>query len=348
VPTTAPAHYVEKAVDANGVLQNDTNIINLTGATNIGDYVLAYAYRNTSFPANTQIDLSSLTILSNEGACQYMFYRARNITSVDLSNLSVVSGNSACGSMFAGSSLTSVNLSSLSFINNQYACNRMFEVTLLTSIDLSGLTQISQNNACSNMFQRCLSLTNVDISSLNKINASSGCYEMFNGCTALQNIVFCSLTDLATNAGYCMSNCFESCTSLVVSFPSITNNSFGTNTNQFSNIFYRGTNCTIHFPSNVQAKIETLSTYPNFGGTNTTVLFDLPATNTLTGADTNTYSRNPKYDTATALAWKVGAYGTTNFDPAYYTSGTTDPTVGTTIYSDSACTTAVTTISSIA
>jgi hypothetical protein len=98
----------------------------------------------------------------------------------------------------------------------------------------------------------------------------------------------------------------------------------------------------------VQAKIETLSTYPNFGGTNTTVLFDLPATNTLTGADTNTYSRNPKYDTATALAWKVGAYGTTNFDPAYYTSGTTDPTVGTTIYSDSACTTAVTTISSIA
>jgi hypothetical protein len=110
-------------------------------------------------------------------------------------------------------------------------------------------------------------------------------------------------------------------------------------------------NITLHFPSNTQAAVETLvgySTTAPFGATAGTVLFDLPATYTLTGADSNTYSRNPKYDTATSLAWKVGAYGTTNFTPAYYTSGLTDPTVGTTIYSDSACTTSVTTVSAIA
>jgi hypothetical protein len=88
--------------------------------------------------------------------------------------------------------------------------------------------------------------------------------------------------------------------------------------------------------------------YPNFGGTNTVVLFDQPATNTLTGADSKTYTRNPKYDTQTALAWKIGAYGTTDFTPAYYTNGVTNPVINDTIYSDSACTTAETTISSIA
>jgi hypothetical protein len=111
------------------------------------------------------------------------------------------------------------------------------------------------------------------------------------------------------------------------------------------------TNITLHFPSNTQAKVETLSGYSTtapFGATSGTVLFDLPATNTLSGADSNTYSRNPKYDTATSLAWKVGAYGTTNFTPAYYTSGTTDPSASDAIYSDAACTQSVTTITAIA
>jgi hypothetical protein len=145
---------------------------------------------------------------------------------------------------------------------------------------------------------------------------------------------------------------FYGCTNLAsLSFPSITPNSFGSRTNQFGGLCFGISGIAIHFPSNTQAKIETLQGYSAtapFGANSGTVLFDLPATNTLTGADTVTYTRNPKYDTATALAWKVGAYGTTNFTPAYYTSGTTDPVVGDTIYSDAACTTAVTTISAIA
>ena len=61
---------------------------------------------------------------------------------------------------------------------------------------------------------------------------------------------------------------------------------------------------------------------------------------------------NPKYDTASALAWRVKDTGSAS-NPTivwtpYYTSGTTDPTVGASIYSDDACTTEVTTISSIA
>ena len=88
-----------------------------------------------------------------------------------------------------------------------------------------------------------------------------------------------------------------------------------------------------------------------FGGTSTTVLWDLPSTFILTGANTTQYERNPRDDTATALAWRV-LDGGTDADPvidwtSFYTSGTTDPSLGNTIYSDAACTTAVTTISSI-
>ena len=103
---------------------------------------------------------------------------------------------------------------------------------------------------------------------------------------------------------------------------------------------------TVHFPANMQSVIGSWSDVVNgFNGTNTTVLFDLPSTQPLTGADTNVYDRNPKYDTGSALAWKIGI---DNPEPVYYTSGTTDPAVSDTIYSDAACTTAVTTISSIA
>ncbi len=69
----------------------------------------------------------------------------------------------------------------------------------------------------------------------------------------------------------------------------------------------------------------------------------------LEGADTRVYTRNPMYDTDTALAWKVGNDLTT----PYYTQGTSipvlpdDPSDTIDIYSDAACTTSETTISAV-
>ena len=48
---SAPAHYIEKTVDANGVLKNASTFINLTGVTDLNDKVLAYIYySNTDLP----------------------------------------------------------------------------------------------------------------------------------------------------------------------------------------------------------------------------------------------------------------------------------------------------------
>ena len=50
------------------------------------------------------------------------------------------------------------------------------------------------------------------------------------------------------------------------------------NPNIFQNMCGQATNAVIHFPSNLESIISGLSNYPNFGGTNTTIAFDLPAT----------------------------------------------------------------------
>jgi len=134
---------------------------------------------------------------------------------------------------------------------------------------------------------------------------------------------------------------FNGCSNLSrVSFYALDTNSFGSSTSQFNKMLNGVTGCTVHFPMRIQSTIGSWSDVTaGFNGTNTTVLFDIVTT--LTGADSNSYVRTQKNSTSTATAW---TYNNT----LYYTSGTTEPSVGDTIYSDSACTTSVTTISSIA
>lgn len=287
------------------------------------DYYIAKSKdaNNKLVNGSTVIDLTGIVDIGNY-ALRYAYFGNTNITGTmtSLSTLTTISGTNACQNMF-------------------YQCSG------ITSIDLGCLTTLSGNNSCQEMFYSCSGITSIDLSSLTTISGNFSCSSMFNSCSRLTNVSLSSLTSVTGNA--CCAAMFSFCTSLTtLSFPALKN--FGSSLNQFNNMLNGVSGCTVHFPSNTQSKIETLASYPNFAGTNTVIAFDLPATNTLTGADTIEYTRNPKYDTATALAWKVGAYGTTNFNPAYYTSGTTDPAVSDTIYSDSACTTAVTTITSIA
>ena len=73
---------------------------------------------------------------------------------------------------------------------------------------------------------------------------------------------------------------FQDCSSLTtLSFPSLTSNSFGAYTDQFQYMLSGCSGVTVHFPSNLQSVIGYWSdVIAGFGGTNTTVLFDLPAT----------------------------------------------------------------------
>lgn len=344
---SAPAHYIELTVDSNGVLRNNAStFVNNNGVLDVGNYGLFWA--SSRNPNLTNVDLSTLTRVSGNSAMSSCFQQS-GITGLDMSSVIEITGNDSCRDLCRECpSLVSFDLSGLETVSAQNGLGYAFyKATNLTSVNLPSLKVASGFGVMSYVFAEDPLITTADLSCLTAINGYNGLQRIFSNDRALASVDLSSLTVLAgaTSLEYAFSN-----TSLTtLSLPCLTPSSFGGINSQFNNMLYGVTGCTVHFPSNIQSTIGSWTSVTNgFGGTNTTVLFDLPATVTLTGADTVSYTRNPKYDTATALAWKVGAYGTTNFDTPYYTSGTTDPQVNDTIYSDSACTTAVTTISSIA
>lgn len=144
----------------------------------------------------------------------------------------------------------------------------------LTSVNLSSLTTVSGENAFYEAFYNCKSLTSVDLSSLTTLSGRGALESAFDACTALTSVDFSSLT---TVSGYnSLYAAFARCSSLTsLSFPALTLSGLQFGSSQFDDMIRGVTGCTIHFPAAVQAKIETTSGYPNFGGTNTTVLFDL-------------------------------------------------------------------------
>ena len=269
VPTTAPAHYIEKTVGANGKLKNSTKIINLNGVTDVDAYVLYGQYCFVTFPTNTSIDLSSLTTISGEKACQYMFHRSRGITSADLSGLRTISGDSCCGYMF-----------------NQ--------CTNLTSVDLSSLTTISGGSACNGMFQGCNKLTSVDFPSLTTISGSSACNSMFSYCSGLTTAKFNALNTITQQLSPSYAQIFLGSSRLEsVEFGGLTASTFASKKDQIAYLFNSITGSeapsgtTVHFPSNFDPSnpdhtfdASTLTGYPTFGGSASYihVAFDLPAT----------------------------------------------------------------------
>jgi hypothetical protein len=240
----SPVHYVEKIVDAGGVLQNSTNIINLDGVGGIGDYVLYGQYYHVTFPANTNANLSGLTAISGYNACTRMFDTCTGLTSVELSDLTTLSGANACERMFNScTGLTSANLSGLTTINGTSACYYMFSTCSgLTSVNLSSLTTISGSGACNYMFNSCTRLTSIDLSSVTTITGSGAFNYMFNKCTSLATVYIGGTTEII----------------------------FSTQGNQFANMFQNCThNIDVYAPAANQAQIESFSGYPKFGATGT-------------------------------------------------------------------------------
>lgn len=104
------------------------------------------------------------------------------------------------------------------------------------------------------------------------------CFEMtFANCTFTnKNISFNKLTKVGS---WSFLYCFAGSNVEVLNFPALKSDSFGTNTDCFEDMVVGCTGVTVHFPSNLQSVIgQWADVLGGFGGTNTTVLFGLPAT----------------------------------------------------------------------
>jgi hypothetical protein len=246
-------------VDANGVLQYPSEQADLvfTGVEDVADYGLRYKFaysgvKSASFPALTEV--------SGQYGCDYMFQQSTGLTSMSLPELTTVSGRYGCNYMFSNTGLTSVSLPKLATVSGQFGCNSMFSNTGLTSVSLPKLATVSGNYGCNYMFSNCRELVSVSFPKLADVSGTSTFTGAFGSCR--------NLTDIYFNA--------------------LTTTSFGSNVNQFNNIFNSGStgtastsgNVTVHFPSNLSSTISGLTGYPNFGATagRLTLAYDLPAT----------------------------------------------------------------------
>jgi hypothetical protein len=137
------------------------------------------------------------------------------------------------------------------------------------AVDMSALTTTNGINACNSMFSGCTGITSADLSALTTTNGNSSCQSMFQGCTGLISADLSGITDITGNTA--CQGMFANCTSLAtVYLGGTTAINFGTRTNQFTSMFSGCTqNIDVYAPAANQAKIESFSGYPNFGGTGT-------------------------------------------------------------------------------
>lgn len=241
-----PAGSIYKPIVGGEVQQGSS--IDLTGINVIGRYAYYYCFYH-AVVTQQHIDMSGVEEIKYYG-CFSMFEYAQNLISVDLSGLKKI-GQGGCDAMF----------------NNCYD---------LISADISNLEEINDSYACSVMFYKT-GITSIDVSKIRSVNGYDGCYAMFSY-TKLVSVNFSSLSVLTGQLAF--ERAFSDVTTLTtVSFPALKSDSFGTYTNQFKDMLKNDTGVTVHFPSNLQSVIGSWSDVQDgFGGTNTTVLFDLPAT----------------------------------------------------------------------
>ena len=126
--------------------------------------------------------------------------------------------------------------------------------------------------------QATTTLKSISFPKLSSITGNYALQRSFYGAAGLTSVSFPVLSVLS--GYYALQEAFSNCDSLTsISFPALTSSSFGTRTNQFNSMLAGVTGCTVHFPSNLQSVIGSWSSVTvGFGGTNTTVLFDLTAT----------------------------------------------------------------------
>lgn len=257
VSGSGPDYYIALTKDSNDKLIKSSTMPSFFPCSDAGDYVFFYAYYNCR------------TFTSDQTA--------------DLRYFTTVTGKSACGSMFASSNIRNINLSGLTYVYGQGSFYEFAYSSSLQTIDLSNLTQIGVNASDTNSstflraFNGCVSLSSISFPSLTAIYTQY-CFQSAFNSTPITSISFPSLTAIP-KAGIFF-QAFGSCTSLTsMSFPALKSTSFGSFTSQFQGMLSGVTGCTVHFPSNLQSVIGSWSdVLAGFGGTSTTVSFDLPAT----------------------------------------------------------------------
>lgn len=239
-------------VDSNGVLQAPTELAHLS--------------------------FDGVKALEDEYLFHRAFWRVYNVESISFPDLETINGSGVLRGIFEQcSSLVEINFPKLRIIDGEKSpmYQAFYNCTNLTEVSFPMLTHIG-SSALYYAFQSCYNVRSISFPELVSIGAS-GLYQAFER-NVVTSVSFPKLSSIKGSRVFYMT--FASCTSLVdLSFPSLNSDSFGTFKDQFNYMLSGVTGCTVHFPSNLQSILGSWSdVISGFRGTNTTVLFDLPAT----------------------------------------------------------------------
>lgn len=270
-------------VDENGVLQPAN-----TQATLIFSGVKSFNqplkfFRGSSLKGVELPDLEAIPSASNntssylEGA----FFNTK-ITNFSAPKLTTV-GNYGCYELCRNSSnLATINLPELTSIGN-YGLYAAFSGTQIQNIEFPKLTTVGNNGLNLTFNNIGYYLKSLSFPNLTEIKAN-GLYNMCNGSYSTFSVSMPKLASIGSSGLY---YAFASTSLKTLSFPALSpvfyllqpsrsGNSYIVATNQFNNMLTSVNNCVVHFPSNLEEVIgEWDSVVNGFGGTNTTVLFDL-------------------------------------------------------------------------
>lgn len=233
----------------------------------------------TSVPANCFSDVISI---GDRGLESY-FTGNNQLASgdltgtIDLSNLTSVGYRGLYSTFNSCSALefTNTSFSNLLTVGDWgmyeccYGCSSLYSINLnlLQSVSYRGLYQCFYN--CDNAYGI------LDFSGLLSVGVG-GMYQTFGGCINITEANFYNLSWIDQQG---LMACFYYCYGLTdVYFYALTSNSFS-DSSVFDSMLTGCSNVTVHFPSSLESTLENWSSVQNgFGGTNTTILYDLPAT----------------------------------------------------------------------
>ena len=246
-----------------------------------------------SFPQ--LINIQNYTIFTNAAA------NCRQIKYADFGRLEYTS-SSAFNSAFSFSTIESANFGSL----RSPHFNRSFSGSGLKDINLSAVEYVSSQLQFESSFDRCNNMTEFYLNSFQRgdgqyqttyvpfrqtfnlcqnlsyvylpVKRIDGSYyffyQTFLSCPKLLNMSYDRLYYISTANAF--SYAYQNSGIQNLSFPALRD--FGSSQRYFINMLSNVNGCTVHFPASLEATMNSWSDVSaGFGGTNTTILFDLPS-----------------------------------------------------------------------
>ena len=273
-------------VNANGELQAPTsgNLI-ANGIVRIDNGILAYKFCNYidtdhyfedyEIFTDRNLGISSVSFpdleyVGNYGMTYFINY-APDLTSAEFQKLEEIGNNGLTNAFSNNSNLVNISFPKLKKIgmNGLSSC---FYNTKVSVVNFPDLEEV-YSGGLSGAFTVC-GITSVSMPKLRtaKGSAFSNC---FSSVRLLESISFPSLVNI--NEQYVFHYAFQNCSKMKnIYFPALTPESFGSYKNQFNYMLSVVSGCTVHFPYSVKKTIQDWADITSgFGGSNTSVLFDL-------------------------------------------------------------------------